>query len=478
MGELKGGFYDISQYFISEVLSRQSPERARYLMETSVLDRFCAPLCERLHSKPRSKRSEPGFEEFIEWLEEANLFVIPLDLEHRWFRYHHLFQELLQNELRRCLGHDEIVSLHERASSWFLENQMIDEAIPHSLKAGDVVGAAEIIESSADDQFRADRWHAVDRWLGMLPASLRSERPALLLIEAWISNLRYQMSRVPQILEQVESLIAGQTADPATTGKLYFFRGYFAYFEGEAESAQGHLEDSVSKLSGMKTPFLGEAELMLGLARCMGGQKQLAVQTLESGINQLDKSEGQLLSRLIASLVFIYLIDGNLPRARIESERLQVVAKNFDMHNTEAWSSYMWGCTYLHAGEFEPASHHFDRAVELRYVLEPMAAFDALAGLALTKQFMRLDDEAVETVNRMLDFAKEINEPQFLSLIQSCRARLDLLQGDVTAAIKWARSFDRDTNAGRAVHVVGSARYRPGKSAGRARLYGKPGGSY
>ena len=443
-----------------------------------ILDRFCAPLCERLHSKPRSKRSEPGFEEFIEWLEEANLFVIPLDLEHRWFRYHHLFQELLQNELRRCLGHDEIVSLHERASSWFLENQMIDEAIPHSLKAGDVVGAAEIIESSADDQFRADRWHAVDRWLGMLPASLRSERPALLLIEAWISNLRYQMSRVPQILEQVESLIAGQTADPATTGKLYFFRGYFAYFEGEAESAQGHLEDSVSKLSGMKTPFLGEAELMLGLARCMGGQKQLAVQTLESGINQLDKSEGQLLSRLIASLVFIYLIDGNLPRARIESERLQVVAKNFDMHNTEAWSSYMWGCTYLHAGEFEPASHHFDRAVELRYVLEPMAAFDALAGLAA--------DEAVHAAGRR---SSGDGEPD---------ARLR--QGDQRASVLVAHSilpgpagpiagrrhggdqvgafFHRDTNAGRAVHVVGSARYQPGKSAGRARLYGKPGGSY
>jgi len=441
VGELKGGFYNVSQYFVSEVLSRQSPERARYLMETSVLDRFCAPLCGRLHSNPQDKGSETSCEEFIEWLEEANLFVVPLDMEHHWFRYHHLFQELLQDELRRRHGQDEIVSLHERASSWFMENQLIDEAIQHSLKAGDIVGAADIIEGSADDQFRADRWYVVDRWLGMLPAGIRSERPGLLLTEAWVSNLRYQMSRVPGILEQVESLIDGQTADSATTGKLDFFRGYFTYFEGEADSAQGHLEDAVSKLSGLKTPFLGEAQLMLGLARCMGGQKQLAVQRLESGINQLDKSEGQLLSRLIASLVFINLIDGNLPRARIESERLQLVARNFNMRLTEAWSSYMLGCSYLHAGEFEAASHHFDRVVELRYVLELMAAFDALAGLALTQQFMRLDDKAAETVNRMLDFAKEQNEPQFLSLIQSCRARLNLLQGDASAAVRWAGSF-------------------------------------
>ena len=101
----------------------------------------------------------------------------------------------------------------------------------------------------------------------------------------------------------------------------------------------------------------------------------------------------------------------------------------------------MLGCSYLHAGEFEAASHHFDRVVELRYVLELMAAFDALAGLALTQQFMRLDDKAAETVNRMLDFAKEQNEPQFLSLIQSCRARLNLLQGDASAAVRWAGSF-------------------------------------
>jgi len=153
VGELKGGFYNISQYFVSEVLSRQPPEIARYLMETSILDRFCAPLCGRVHTAQKDEGSGTGSEEFIEWLEKANLFVIPLDLEHRWFRYHHLFQELLQSQLKRKYDLEAIAALHKGASAWFAEKHLIEESIQHSLKAGDVVSAAELIERNRDDEF-------------------------------------------------------------------------------------------------------------------------------------------------------------------------------------------------------------------------------------------------------------------------------------------------------------------------------------
>jgi LuxR family maltose regulon positive regulatory protein len=130
-----------------------------------------------------------------------------------------------------------------------------------------------------------------------------------------------------------------------------------------------------------------------------------------------------------------------MPRARIEAQRLQLVAKKFDMSLTEAWSSYMWACTHLHTGEFQAASRHFAHAVERRYVLEPMAAVDALAGLALAQQLMRLDNEAAETTRRLQEFAQELNERQYLSVANSSRARLSLLREDFAPAVEWARSL-------------------------------------
>jgi LuxR family maltose regulon positive regulatory protein len=226
------------------------------------------------------------------------------------------------------------------------------------------------------------------------------------------------------------------------SGELAFFRGYFAYFEGQAKRSQQHLETAVSQLSNKRTPFLGEAKLMLGLARCMAGQHELSVRSLEAGIDEVDSADCQLLSRLIASLVFIHLVCGDATRGRVDAQRLQSLVRNSSMRLTEAWGSYMVACTHLQAAELDAAERHFADAVGQRYVLEPMAANDALAGLALTQQLMRQDEEAASTVELLQEFALELNERQQLSAAHSCRARLALLRGDSTSAVQWARSAD------------------------------------
>jgi LuxR family maltose regulon positive regulatory protein len=366
--------------------------------------------------------------------------VIPLDSHGRWFRYHHLFGDFLTRQLERERDSQEIRAFHARASAWFESQGLVTDSIKHALAAGEDVGAAQIIEKHRDQEFSADRWYIVERWLAMLPAGVTRERPKLLLTEAWIANMRHQLARVPKIIEQANSLLCGRTIEPALAGEVAFFRGYSAYFDGQAERSLQHLEKAVSQLSGKTSPFLGEAELVLGLARCMAGQNEIAVRALEGQIDEVDSSEGQLLSRLIASLVFIHLVCGDMRRARAEAQRLQLVAGKFDMSLTEAWSSYMRACTHLHIGETETASRHFADAVERRYVLEPMAAVDALAGLALTQQLMRQDDEAAKTTVRLQEFAQELNGRQYSSVANSCSARLSLLQGDLASAVEWARS--------------------------------------
>jgi LuxR family maltose regulon positive regulatory protein len=438
---LHGGFQHVHDYLLEEVLSRQPATVRDCLLRISLVDRFCAPLVEAvcLPDGDPAAQAITGAE-FIQNIQRDNLFVISLDSQGQWFRYHHLFQDLLLGQLERERNPQEICACQARASAWFESQGLITESIKHAVAAGDELRAADIVERYRDHEFTADRWYVVQQWLAMLPHDIKRERPKLMLTEAWIATLRHQLARVSKILDQVESLLPGDTEDPTVSGELAFLLGYSEYFAGQAERSRQHLEEAVSQLSGTKTPLLSEAELMLGLARCMAGQNERAVRALEDRIDEVDSSEGQQLSRLIASLAFIQLVSGHMPRARVEAQRLQRVAKKFKMSLTEAWSSYMWACTHLHTGEFETASRHFADAVERRYVLEPRAAVDAMAGLALTQQFLRLDNEVRETIVHLREFALELNERQYLSVARSCQARVSLLRGDLTPAIEWTRS--------------------------------------
>ncbi len=436
---LKGGFQRVYDYLSEQVLAYQSEAVREYLMQTSILDRFCASLVEAVTAE-NSGVSLNG-EDFVQEVQLANLFVVPLETHDEWFRYHHLFQDLLKRQLEKCRSTNEIAALHSRASAWFESQGLITESIEHALAASDVMRAAEIIERCRTDEFTADRWYVVERWLEMLPPDIRQQRPKLLLTEAWC---RLQVARIPVIIERVDALLRDQTVEPTVRAEFSYFRGFLEYWEGHAELSQQHLEEALSTLSGEGSPYEGEAELLLGLALCMSGQEALAIQRLEDRIERLDPSNGQILSRLVAGLAFIHLVRGDLHRALVDARRLQLVASKIRIRNTEAWAFYLQACGHLHGGELEAASNHFSAAVELRHVLEPRTAVDAMAGLALSQQLRGLETEADETSRQLQEFAQDLNELHYLSLADSLQARLALLRGDSKQALKWARSVNEE----------------------------------
>jgi len=133
---LKGGFAAITDYLVTEVLSQQPPEMAKLMAATATLDQFCAPLCDALLELGTGPgASKMNGDEFIARLRMDNLFLIALDIEHRWFRYHPLFQQLLRDQLNRHWTPEEIGALQSRANAWFAENDTSDDAKKHTLAA-------------------------------------------------------------------------------------------------------------------------------------------------------------------------------------------------------------------------------------------------------------------------------------------------------------------------------------------------------
>ena len=169
--ELQGGTQYVMEYLFNENLSHQPTDVRNYLLKTSILDRFCAPLCESLGGNTdESEEDKSSSWQLIRLLKQENLFIISLDAEGHWYRFHHLFQELLQRQLKRDQSPKEIAELHLRASQWYESEGFFKESIKHALAAGDFEHAAEIVERYQHSEISEDRWYVVQQWLQLDPS--------------------------------------------------------------------------------------------------------------------------------------------------------------------------------------------------------------------------------------------------------------------------------------------------------------------
>ena len=184
---LQAGGAGIRDYLIQEVHDAQTPEVQEWMLKTAILDRFCAGLCSELcRPEPGAESTHLGGAEFLDQLRRANLFTIPLDVEGHWFRYHHLFQHQLRNQLREHMTVEAVAGLHLRASAWFGDAGLIDEAIEHALAGGDALRAARLIEESRADEEHIGPWYLPAKWLPRLPERFKRDRPGLSLAQAWM----------------------------------------------------------------------------------------------------------------------------------------------------------------------------------------------------------------------------------------------------------------------------------------------------
>ena len=441
--ELKGNTRYVVDYLVSEVLDHQPESLARFLLAISILDRFCAPLCDALRGED-PVLAEAGMDgwELINWLQANNLFVIPLDTENQWFRYHHLFAELLILQLKRNSNAEQIARLHCRASRWFEKEGLIDEAIRHALEGGDPVGAADIVGRRRDAVLDSDQWYVLEKWLAMLPAEVWQQRPDLLLAEAWSAYERFQFDRLAAIMEKVAAVFDGQTLPAALSGERFLLLGEIDYWSGKGSSSRAYFEKARAQLPQSRGLVRGLLELQYSLALCMEGERDQAISVLRGRIREAGSSAGIYLSRIVAGLFFIHHLSGDLIPARAEAQRLHTVAKESNIVYTEIWSRYMAACTYLHANDLDRAIKHFTKVVQQRYILHARAAVDAVAGLALSQQMAGQTEAATVAIEMLQVFALELKEAQYLSVAQSCRARIALLRGDLEWALPWAHSLD------------------------------------
>ena len=203
----------VLDYLIEEVLHQQDAEIQEFLLQTAVLDHLCASLCDTVLEAPQSPSQT-----ILTQLETDNLFIISLDEERRWYRYHHLFADLLRNRLEQV--HPEMVSsLHQRASDWFARQNMPRAAISHALQGGLFDCAADLIEQYGEDLLLVSDNATLSDWLDALPEAVWRKRPLLCVYRADTLQWTGQREAVEACLQQAQYALQTQGAHISESGQ-------------------------------------------------------------------------------------------------------------------------------------------------------------------------------------------------------------------------------------------------------------------
>jgi LuxR family maltose regulon positive regulatory protein len=252
-----GADWHIVNYLGEEVLTSQPPRVREFLLMTSVLNRMCAPLCNAL-----TQRADGA--ELISEIHRANLFVIPLDDERRWFRYHHLFGGLLRHELARTAPEQPSV-LHYRAAEWYAGNGEAAEAIGHAIASGDTSLSRRLVSAHWRQAFNAGQLETVRMWLDALPGELVAGDASLSAARVWVALDRGRLEEVGAALD------AAEASGPPDT-HLMVLRALHMYKTGDVGGAAGRLQEispsaddpfiaTVQRLvQGISSMWLGDAD--------------------------------------------------------------------------------------------------------------------------------------------------------------------------------------------------------------------------
>ena len=440
----------VLDYLAEEVLERQSEQMRSFLLETAVLERLSGELCDAVTGRP-------GSQALLEQAERAGLFVVPLDEVRGWWRYHHLFADLLRARLQEQQP-ARIPTLHRNAAAWYAEHGLADDAIRHAVGAGEMTWAARLIEQHFDavHSLRGEA-ATVQRWLAPLPADLVWSRPRLLLAQAVPAATGGRLAAAEQLVDAAERAYAGQgtgtgeepfepTIGPAGSllvnvpATIALVRGYLAQLRGDARGTAEFGSRAVAESRDDEWILRSVAQVQLAVAGWLDGRLDEAERAFADGIAGR-RAAGLPTWGAWASyeLGQVQHAQGRLDAAaRTCEQALEAAARTGQPPSPAAGPAYVGLAEVAYQrSELDSALDNAERGIALcRSFVYTMPLAAGLATLAWIRQAAGDPAGALDAMDEALR-ATPGPPPGLLNPIPARRARLLLAQGDLGAAARW-----------------------------------------
>ena len=353
----------VVDYLGLEVIDNQPDHIRTFLLHTSILERLSGPLCDAVAGRSGSART-------LEQLERANLFLVPLDTTRKWYRYHHLFGELLRHELQR--SHPELVAaLHRRAAAWYRQHGLVPEAIDHAVAAADFVEATELITLHWNDVVNQGRLETVDRWLQALPPDVLLGDPHLCLARAGTSLTLGRRDEVDRWLDAAERIQPPGPVRPGGTSvasEVAIYRAVHRYMLGDLQRAAEAARRAVDLEQAGTSPWRAMASAALGRTLFWRGDDREAVTALKEAVRWAQPPRNNLsVIGALGYLAAIHARHGDLDAAEKIARR--AVRMSDEQGLAEHWVTMIgliaWGKVLQEQARLAEAEAMLTRAVEL-----------------------------------------------------------------------------------------------------------------
>lgn len=455
-----GSHHFVVDYLVEEVLRQQPEDIQTFLLRTSVLDRLCGSLCDAVLDAP----SVSG-QDTLEFLERANLFIVPLDNERRWYRYHHLFAELLRQRLYQSgaqPGADEApaAALHRRASQWYEDNDLPIEAFHHAVAAHDIDRAARLVEGNGMPlQFRGGLTPVL-HWLHTLPAAALDARPSLWVMYASALSMAGRLAEVESRLQAAEAALNGAVEDAETrnlTGHIAAIRALLAAFDNQPEIIIAQSQRALEYLHPNNVAVRAATIWKLGIAYHLQGDRAAAGRAYREAIS-ISQASRNIIVQMSAS--------SGLAQVQEAENQLPIAAQTYRDVLKLAGDVHLWAACEAHLGlarisyewnDLEAAEQHSQQSMHLARQLgttdRPVACNVLDARLRLARGDVAGADAVLAEADHL------VRQNRFVLLapdVTAARVLVLLRQGDLDGAARLAESIDLPLSQARVFLAQGS----------------------
>ena len=430
--EVVGADRLVADYLMTEVLAVQPPEIREFLTVTAPLSRFSAPLCDQLLA---GRGPAPPARESIARILRENLFLVALDAGGEWYRYHHLFQDLLLNHLPDLARPERRVEIERLAADWFAREGFVEEALGHLTQAGAVDAATELVGANIRSVLDADMTRQVlQRWLSLFPAGAERGRLPLLVAHTYLRMARWDLRGMGELIAEAERLaresLPRHSADAAAgfQADLDAMAAFLQYWSG---NPAGAVEAGARALAALPPRRGGMARWLATRYQAGGlavtGRKREALELLERAIEDASATGERGIDVLLLTQSVIHWYAAELSAVSLAARRILALHEATPIEPYHLGHAHqMLGLVAYAQNRLDAAAAEFEQVVALRYQVNNRTYQDALLGLCLVAR-------ATGDVARGAGYAAEVRaaalqagDPVSLALADWYEVRLTL----------------------------------------------------
>ena len=435
----------VIDYLADEVLARQPAQVRSFLLRTSVLDRLTGSLCDSVTGRGDGT-------DMLEDLDRGNVFLVPLDSQRSWYRYHHLFADVLHARLL-AEEPDQVPVLHQRASAWYALHDLAADAVRHALAGEDFARAAYLVEAALPELRRTRQDRLLLAWARSMPESVVRRSPVLSIVSAWALLMAGDLDAVESRLDHADAALAAGAKDPdlaaawadtedlrTAPATVSVYRASLAQARGDVAGTVRHAQQAMDLARPEDHFVLGAARGFLGLAAWAAGDVQEALSTFSEAVNSLHTANN-LVDELDSTVVLadLWVASGRPGRARQLYERALQTA-------TAGGEPYPRAVADLHVGLAE-LDRELDDLASAEAHLETARVLGERASITenrhrwfLVMAQVKADRGDHDTAADLLTQAETLYRPGFypdVRPISAMKARLRIAAGDLAAAAQW-----------------------------------------